>query len=76
MEAQLTQQGEAADLAPPAAPPAGRRVAPPPAPPTARKPKRHRTPLEQRIGQSWTAWVGAIVIVIAISACCRRCASA
>jgi hypothetical protein len=53
MEAQLTQQGEAADLAPPAAPPAGRRVAPPPAPPTARKPKRHRTPLEQRIGQSW-----------------------
>jgi uncharacterized membrane protein len=42
-------------------------VAPPPAPPKVRKPKRRRTPLEQRIGQSWTAWVGAIVIVIAIS---------
>jgi uncharacterized membrane protein len=67
MEAQLTRQGEAAEPAPPAAPPAMRRVAPPPKPPKAKKPKRQRTPLEQRIGQSWTAWVGAIVIVIAVS---------
>jgi uncharacterized membrane protein len=67
MEAQLTQQDKAANLAPPAAPPAVRRRTPPPAPPKARKPKRPRTPLEQRIGQSWAAYAGAFVIVIAVS---------
>jgi uncharacterized membrane protein len=67
MEAQLTQQDEAADLAPSAAPPAVRRMTPPPAPPKPKKPKRSRTPLEQRIGQSWAAWAGAVVIVIAMS---------
>jgi uncharacterized membrane protein len=42
--------------------PIGAAEPPPHAAPT--EPSR-RAPLEQRIGQSWTAWVGAIVIVIA-----------
>jgi uncharacterized membrane protein len=65
MEAQLTQPDETAQPVPPAAPPVARPAAPRMKPPPMPKPRRRRAPLELRIGQSWTAWVGAIVIVIA-----------